>query len=407
MRPKRDLRELGNIKQVAVYKGAQLVAHLTRTKDGVVFAYTSEYLASDSPPIATTLPKNSTPRLTAAGGVPPFFAGLLPEGRRLHSLQQAIKTSADDELSLLLAIGQDVVGDVHVIPADEQLNTIEPLVRVKKTFEEITFSDLVKEFGQLDEVGIPGVQEKVSAGRIWIPAKRAGSQYILKLESADFPKVIENEDYFLGVARRALTKVVQTELVHDSKGHSGLLVTRFDRTLDASGNPISLAVEDACQVLDRWPADKYNFTSEEVIEKLSSFCSSKKLASRELFKQFCFAWLTGNGDLHAKNISLLSTPDGEWKISPAYDLPSTVPYRDNSLALTIGGKKLGHSRRSLVNFGTTVGLSEKLAIKVLDETLAATSNVVEDLRNGIVPFSQQIISNTVSELRHRRTACSN
>ena len=400
--PARDLNELTSVDQADVYKGVKLAAHLTRTKAGVVFAYTSDYLASNLPHVAISLPKSEPTRLTVAGGVPPFFAGLLPEGRRLLALQRAVKTSVDDELSLLLAIGQDAVGDVRVMPHGVAPITVEPLVQVIKSFEEIRFADLVKEFGHVDRVGLPGVQEKVSAGRISLPASRAGARFILKLESKEFPHVIANENYFLGVARRTRMKVAKAELVYDSDGRSGLLVTRFDRVLNSDGLPISLAVEDACQVLDHWPADKYTFNAETVIEALGSVCSSRALAIRELYKQLCFAWLTGNGDLHAKNIALLATADGEWRISPAYDLPSTVPYGDLSLALAMGGKKVGHSRRSLVEFGRHVGLSEKLATKVLDEVLEATSKVVEELRAGHLPFNQQMTSDLIAQLRHRR-----
>jgi len=398
----RDLTALRSVNHVDVYKDTELAAHLTRTKDGIVFAYTADYLASKLPPLAISLPKSDRPRITSSGGVPAFFAGLLPEGRRLVALQRAVKTSTDDELSLLLAIGQDTVGNVRVLPADEVPIQIEPRVQVSRTFEEINFADLLKELAPIDQVGLAGVQEKVSAGRISLPVSRAGAKFILKLESPEFPHVIENENYFLGVARRAHLKVVQAELVHDADGRSGLLVERFDRVLNQQGEPISLAVEDACQVFDSWPASKYNFSAEAVVQALSNVCSSRVLAIRELYRQLCFAWLTGNGDLHAKNISLLSTSDGEWRVSPAYDLPSTIPYGDHSLALSMGGKVTGHSRRSLIEFGTSVGLSEKLATKSLDEILNNTSEVENELRQGCLPFHQRTTSDLIAELRHRR-----
>ena len=402
MNTERDFQEFGKIKRADVYKGKDLAAHLTRTDEGVRFEYTAEYLASDLPPIAHSLPKSSAPQTINSGGVPSFFAGLLPEGRRLNVLRRAIKTSADDELSMLLAVGRDVIGDARIVPTGDLPNPIKPLVEVTKTFEEINFTDLVADFAEIDKVGLPGVQEKVSATRIWVPASREGSQFILKLGSSEHPFVIENEYYFLGIARKSLKNVVRAEIVHDFDGESGLLVTRFDRILDAIGNPISIAVEDACQVLNRWPADKYHISSEAIVIGLSKVCASPKLAARELYRQFCFAWFTGNGDLHAKNISIISTQDGEWKISPAYDLPSTLPYGDTSLALTIGGKKIGHSRRSLVEFGMSVGLSEKLATKVMDEILDSTAHVIEDLLGGSLPFDQQKISDSIAELRHRR-----
>ena len=47
--------------------------------------------------------------------LPPFFAGLLPEGLRLRALVQRVKTSEDDLFSLLLAAGADTVGDLSVV----------------------------------------------------------------------------------------------------------------------------------------------------------------------------------------------------------------------------------------------------------------------------------------------------
>ncbi len=34
--------------------------------------------------------------------------------------------------------------------------------------------------------------------------------------------------------------------------------------------------------------------------------------------RFAFAYLTLNGDAHAKNVSVLREPDGEWRAAPAY-----------------------------------------------------------------------------------------
>ncbi len=403
----RDIQELGQVQEADVYKGQILAATLTRTSEGVIFDYTSEYISSGLPPVAYTLPISPKPQITAAGGVPPFFAGLLPEGRRLQTLQRVIKTSADDELSLLLAVGRNTIGNVQIVPHNELPTFADSLVEVRQTFDEIKFSDLINEYGNVDRVGIPGVQEKVSASRISLAATRAGSQFILKLESSEHPYIIENEDYFLKYARKSIGKVARTELVQDLEGKKGLLVTRFDRALDVYKKPISLAVEDACQVLGQWPANKYNVSAETLVKTLSNICSSQKLAARELFRQFCFAWLTGNGDLHAKNISILSTEESEWEVAPAYDLLCTLPYeRDPSLALTIGGKKTGHSRRIFIEFGIYVGLSEKLSRKVLDETLESTVNVIDELKNGFLPFNAQIVSKISKELRHRRLMAS-
>ena len=99
-----------------MYKRGRLAARLTRVDGGVQFAYLPEYLDEAGPAVASTLALDDRPVVTARGAVPPFFAGLLPEGRRLTNLRRAVKTSADDDLSLLVAVGGDPVGDVQVLP---------------------------------------------------------------------------------------------------------------------------------------------------------------------------------------------------------------------------------------------------------------------------------------------------
>src|SRR5690606_11216700 len=140
---------------------------------------------------------------------------------------------------------------------------------------------------------------------------------------------------------------------------AGLLVRIFDRLPQPDGGTRALACEDACQVLGRWPADKYNLTMEEVLRGLADHCPARAVALRSLYQQVVFAWLTGNGDQHAKNVSILATPDGEWRVAPAYDLPSTLPYGDVSFALSVGGVTTGLSRRRLLGLAEDVGLAPR------------------------------------------------
>src|SRR5688500_4708402 len=98
-----DLHGLRTVDRADVFKAGQRAATLTRTNDGIAFQYTDEWLDSGGRPIATTLPVQPEPLSRPGGAVPAYFAGLLPVGRRLGALRRAVKTSADDELSLLLA----------------------------------------------------------------------------------------------------------------------------------------------------------------------------------------------------------------------------------------------------------------------------------------------------------------
>ena len=108
-----SLADLKRVAVAGVWKGGVLAARLSRDADGNTFSYEPAY---DGPPVCFTLPRDVAPVRCLGGALPPFFSGLLPEGRRLNAIRSATKTSADDELTLLLAVGNDTVGDVQVCP---------------------------------------------------------------------------------------------------------------------------------------------------------------------------------------------------------------------------------------------------------------------------------------------------
>ncbi len=110
--------DLRAVRRAEVYKAGRPAATITRGDGAVRFEYLPEYAG---PPVAHTLPLDRTVT-TYGGALPPFFTGLLPEGRRLNAVRRAAKTSSDDDLTLLLMVGSDMVGDVTVFPegADHQ-----------------------------------------------------------------------------------------------------------------------------------------------------------------------------------------------------------------------------------------------------------------------------------------------
>ena len=397
----------GPVTEADVYKAGILAARLTKTSDGVKFSYLDHYLSGSGghhPSIATTLPLTDQAVVTPSGAVPPFFAGLLPEGRRLTQLRRRIKTSADDELSLLVAVGQDTVGDTQVVPRGIEPGVPGQPAPVLADPSTISFADLLADDIPFDGVGLAGVQDKVSGKTIAMPVKHKNRDTILKLSPPEYPHLVENEAYFLTLAKRAGIACVEHSVIYDRDGVSGLVVTRFDRTSTKHGRdnaPGMVAVEDACQVLGLWPADKYNTSTEKVITALSDLCAANLVAVRLAFEQVVFAILTGNGDLHAKNLSIIQR-GGEWVLAPAYDIPSTLIYGDTSFALTIGGKGRDVSRRQLLAFASSLGLPAKTAERIITDLLDATEDLETELRDGALPLSSKQVADTVAGLRNRR-----
>lgn len=400
----RPLDELRRVERAAVFKQGIRAGQLERRRDAVVFTYDGSYRQSGGPPIATTLPLNEDPVVThAPGALPPFFSGLLPEGRRLAALRRAVKTSADDELTLLLAVGGDTIGDVQILPEREDPVDTEARVTVSD-WSEVRFADLlaasVGESGSIDRVAIPGVQDKVSARMINVPVAQANDRFLLKLDPPEFPHLVVNEAFFLEAGRRSGLETAEAEIVRDAEGAPGLLVRRFDRVPVADGSVGSLAQEDACQVLGRYPADKYRVTTEAVIDALAAVCRARPVAAHTLLKQFAFAYLTCNGDAHAKNFSVLRD-GGEWQPAPMYDVPTSYVYRDYTMALTLNGKgREDIGRADFVALGDAVGVRTAAVERVLDELCDGVDRWIDDL--AALPFDSGMLRKLRRAIEYRR-----
>ncbi|MDQ0030052.1 type II toxin-antitoxin system HipA family toxin [Arthrobacter bambusae] len=384
-----------------VYKQGILAARIERHEGGTKFSYLPRYLESGRPAVATTLPLTTEAVFTPSGAVPPYFTGLLPEGRRLNSLRRAVKASADDELALLMGAGGDAVGDVQTVPHGESPTEGGSAVVLDSKLP-LDFDALLGDSGLIDPVALAGVQDKLSAGMISLPVAQAGKRFILKLNAPEFPFVVENEFLMFRYARRLRIPVSTVQLVHDVGGRAGLLVERFDRLTGADGTALRLAVEDGAQVLGLYPADKYSVPFGEVCAALAEHCSAPLPALRNLAIQLAFAWLSGNGDLHAKNVSMVQSPQGEYTIAPVYDIPSTVVYGDKTLALGIGGKKSGISRKHFLAWAAKLGLTERAAEGVVELALKASGPLIAELDAGASPFGPLQTRDWVKELRHRR-----
>ena len=68
--------------------------------------------------------------------------------------------------------------------------------------------------------------------------------------------------------------------------------------------------------------------------------------------------------VHTKNVSIRSNTAGESRLSPAYDLTSTLPYCDHTLALSLLGSHDVPSRRSLLAFAASVDVPRRAACGV-------------------------------------------
>lgn len=396
-----DLRE---VTAADVHKAGELAGQLTRDGDDVVFGYVDGYAG---PPVAVTLPVSTDEVRATAGAVPPFFAGLLPEGARLQALTTGARTSTDDQLTLLLLVGADAIGDVQVVPAGEQPRDPEPLLDpagdAELDFDAVFRRATSPDAGGLDRIALPGVQVKASAAVVSTPVGTTAGPAILKLDPSGWPHLVANEHFFLAMAADCGIPVPEHRLLHDTAGRAGLLVTRFDRV---PGPPRRLAQEDACQVLGRYPAAKYRISLQEAALALARTVEdgggSRPLAVRRVLEVAAFSYLIGNGDLHGKNLSVRQTVAGLWELTPAYDLLCTQPYASWSdpMALDLYGRGAKLARRWWLDAADRLGVPRRAVERSLDRITASAGPWIDRL--GDIGFDDAATERLAELLRARR-----
>lgn len=386
------------VDQVAVFRNTERVGTLRRTAQGSRFEYDADFfeLHRNTPGgIATHLPYARRTTDTAGVNLHPYFAGLLPEGLRLGAMVNRLKTSEDDLFTLLVAGGSDCVGDIFVVPEGQAPTLDEETTPVT---EDVSFAELWTQALQTDSYPlVAGVQEKLSPSRLTLPVRARGKRWILKLNPPDKPELVENEYFFMRLAARCLTAAARVERARDRDGAAGLLVARFDRVYDrALRRWLGVRQEDACQLLNRYPADKYRLPIRDVFDALET-CDAPIVQRRRLLELIAFSYLIGNGDLHAKNISIGQRGESV-QLTEAYDLLSTRPYGDKRLALKVEGRDDNLKRGHLVAMGERYGIPPKALTLRLDEICARVAAALPDLREiGFDARRTRLLADTMNK----------
>ena len=179
---------------------------------------------------------------------------------------------------------------------------------------------------------ISGVQEKVQLRKLrrGFSVVESGGDYILKPiprnTAAKFATDIPaNEDLTMSIAARVFRiKTAEHCLVKMKNGELAYLTRRFDRR---DGLPIGQ--EDFCQLSGRTRAShgenyKYDASYEELAQLVRRFCPSACVENPKVFFIIMFNYVFSNGDAHLKNFSLYRSEQGDYVLTPAYDLLNTA-----------------------------------------------------------------------------------
>jgi serine/threonine-protein kinase HipA len=318
--------------------------------DKQLFAFEQDYIDDPNRPTLSLSFKSATGGLVTtvrpvASRVPPFFAHLLPEGHLRDCLAKLADVNPQREFFLLAVLGADLPGALVITPTEDEEQQREGHHGKAEESHGEQPPDTALRFS------LAGVQLKFSAmmeasGGLTVPAGGMGGSWIVKLPSARYPAVPENEFAMLELARRTRITVPENKLVEvkDIKGlpeeglttgGKALAVRRFDRV--PGGDPIHM--EDFAQVFGLFPDDKYGRRSFANIASVL-WAEIGGDAVNEFVRRLVFAVLIGNADMHLKNWSLLYPDRRNPVLSPGYDFVATVPYIPNdTLALNFGDSR--------------------------------------------------------------------
>lgn len=365
-----------------------LVGVLTKLADGrIVFSFDKAYVADENRQVLSQCyyaADRTLLRETRAysSKLPPFFSNLLPEGSLRDYIAKAGHIKPTNEFAMLQLLGEDLPGAIIARPT---------LSSAPYTSDLLDASDKNVQSMSPYRFSLAGVQLKLSGlmkqqGGLTIPTGGMGGDWIVKLPSPAYNNIPENEYAIMHMASEIGIPVPDIELIalHNIdglpdfgklRGSQALAVKRFDR----GENGKRIHIEDFAQVYGILPDNKYKGVSFNNITTMV-WTLTGEAGLTDFIRRLTYTILTGNGDMHLKNWSFIYEDERTPKLSPAYDLLSTIPYitgDDLALKLVKTQNMTRCSLRTFEKLAEKTGTPKKLVLNTVRSTIQKTLEVWE------------------------------
>jgi serine/threonine-protein kinase HipA len=257
-------------------------------------------------------------------------------------------------------------------------------------------------------VSVPGVQPKLSMSIIKETKENSdtrltvvgalGGHYIFKPPSDKFLEMPENEHVTMRIAESFGIRVVPSSLIRLLSGELSYITKRVDR--NETGAKIHMI--DMFQITEAF--DKYKSSMEKVGKAIGSHSSNTLLDKTFFFDLAVFSFLTGNNDMHLKNLSMIENTSG-WVLSPAYDLLNVAivfPEDTEELALTLVGKKKKLKREHFEKLGEGMELTPKQIKGTFNRMIKNKSRAFKLLDRSLLSKDMKTAYKEVLEGRYRQ-----
>ncbi len=225
-------------------------------------------------------------------------------------------------------------------------------------------------------------------GRIGLPTRQKSfgvTDVVLKFEQTTrYPGIIELEALAMDMHRAAGFEVPRCWPCF-FKDMPALAVERFDR--DADNMPIFTETLYSI-IASGAPVEgnygyRYDLIAKAIDTSAVTIATDARAAKHHLFRRFLMATLTGNGDLHLENMSIMQI-NGLRRFTPVYDpapmrayaqhdLLSVMPFGDYA-EIPYGASEPVKFAVALARFAKTCGLTRTQAQDTVNELLAVTES---------------------------------
>lgn len=262
-------------------------------------------------------------------------------------------------------------------------------------------------------MSISGVQEKFSMIQVKNKLQLTGTHemgtHILK----PIPSIAKNanqmpanEHLTMQIARQVYgIETAENALVFFNNGEQAYITKRFDYRNDGS----KCGQDDFASLSGKTPQQqgsnyKYQGNYLDLFKLMQQYLPAYKLESLKLYRLLLFNYLFSNGDAHLKNFSIIETPLGDYKLSPAYDLlNSRIHVADTDFALEQGLLPAKYAKGKILKqfqlLAKHASINEKQANSII-ELMLMHSNKVEILINASY-LSERIKKNYLQSYQTR------
>ena len=326
------------------------------------------------------------------------------------------KPGLDTDWEILKVAGHGAIGHVDVFENDDKAIEWYSTPAKNELFEitdDLGFSlkefltwfdhdadNLINVIGPTPSVGgaIPklllSIPETGWDNRIGLPTKSAAhgiTDVVVKFEQSNsYPGIIELEALALDIHKEAGFDVPRYWKA-DINGIPVLAVERFDR--DKHRNPVF--TESMYSILasgDRTITNHYSYTYDKIGQAIDrspiDLVENKQQAKEHLFKRFILSLLTGNGDLHLENLSIMKT-DNYLGFTPVYD---PTPMRAYPLHNMLSVMPFGNYGEILKGRDEPIGLVEAInkLISNLRVKPQAGNRIIKDCLKLVESYTEKV-----------------